>query len=287
MSGRRAGAILATVVLMTVTWTHAVAGAASRQGPAQLSTGRVDEAQVTLGWSGDADVTRPAGGAFSAAVDLSATGRNAAAAQVTIDDSGGAVAIGQRQGSGSVDVQVVRRQIGGRFSVPRDLSAPGVAGAPQVGIDRTGEVVAVWERLVGPELAGVVVETNAGAAAVRRRPRLAAPASARVGQRVAVTARDLAPGRRYVLRLARQGNPRGESTPCTADLSPPRRVGRTTTFHARVPTRLTCRLHGVGPSLGTVPVGPGAGYRFTACAPEGRACRADASFVSRAVRITP
>lgn len=229
---------------------------------------------------------RPAGGRFSAPATLSVPRRNASSPQVAIDETGGAVAVWERFNGAQVEVQRAQAPAGRPFSAPAGVSTLGFGGGTvQVGIDRTGDALAVWDRNNGRN---TVVQARASRTKLSRvqppRPRLKAPARARVGQRVAVIARDFKPGR-YVLRLVRQGNPGGESTPCTANLTRRRRVGRRTILHGRVPARLVCRLHGVGPALGTVPVAPGAGYRFTLCIPEGSACSAAGSFVSKAVRI--
>ncbi len=111
-----------------------------------------------------------------------------------------------------------------------------------------------------------------------------APAKAKVGQRITVLTKDL-PAGRYQMRLVLQSNPGGESTPCAANIGKADTVVDEWAFKGRVPARLTCRLHGVGRSLGTVRTTPGKGYFLTICVPEGTACSGDGAFVRRPLRI--
>jgi hypothetical protein len=90
--------------------------------------------------------TRPAGGAWSAPDDLSATGQNAATPQFTVDAQGNATAVWQRA-NGNLFVQSATRPAGGTWSAPVDLSVTGGdASGPQVAVDAQGIATAVWQR---------------------------------------------------------------------------------------------------------------------------------------------
>jgi hypothetical protein len=96
---------------------------------------------------------RPAGGAFAAPLDLSATGHNAADPQVAFDGSGNALAVWDRSNGTSSIVQGAFRPAAGTFASPVDISVAGVAGRdafdPQVAFDATGNALAVWEHPAG------------------------------------------------------------------------------------------------------------------------------------------
>ena len=94
--------------------------------------------------------TRPAGGTFAAAVDLSAAGQDAGQPQVALDDAGGAIAVWERSNGTDSIVQAAVRPAGGTFTAPVDLSLAG-RGAydPQVALDRDGDAIAVWKRFSG------------------------------------------------------------------------------------------------------------------------------------------
>ena len=94
--------------------------------------------------------SRPAGGAWTPAVDLSAEGQNAEAPQVALDLAGDAVAAWARfDGSKSI-IQSASRAAGGAWEIPHDLSATGAsAETPQVALDPAGNAVAVWSRANG------------------------------------------------------------------------------------------------------------------------------------------
>lgn len=96
------------------------------------------------------EAVRPPGGAFSAAADLSAAGRDVSVPQIAINPGGEAVAVWQ--GSNGLDtiIQGAARPSGGSFSALPDLSAAGRdASQPQVAIDPAGEAIAVWQRSDG------------------------------------------------------------------------------------------------------------------------------------------
>jgi hypothetical protein len=95
----------------------------------------------------------PAGGSWSAPVDLSATGQDASEAQVAVDGSGNATAVWFRSNGTNDIVQSAVRPAGGSWSAPVDLSATGRnAGAPQVAVDTSGNATAVWQRHNGTHL---------------------------------------------------------------------------------------------------------------------------------------
>lgn len=98
--------------------------------------------------------TRPAGGSWSAPVDLSAPGEEAQSPQLALDAAGDAVAVwtrfnGAESGTRSV-VQSAFRPAGAAWSAPADLSAADRnAELPQVGIDGSGSAVAIWRSFDG------------------------------------------------------------------------------------------------------------------------------------------
>ena len=94
--------------------------------------------------------SRPAGGAWSGPVDLSAGGGNALEPQVAIDGSGNAVAVWSRSNGSRTVVQAAVMGAGGAWSPAVDLSdAERNASAPQVAVDPAGNAVAVWSRFNG------------------------------------------------------------------------------------------------------------------------------------------
>ncbi|HET9257141.1 MAG TPA: hypothetical protein VFO16_18350, partial [Pseudonocardiaceae bacterium] len=93
---------------------------------------------------------RPAGGAWQAPINLSATGQNASTPQVGIDAQGDAVAVWTHFSGTNDIVQAAARSGGGAWQAPVNLSAVGQnAVAPQVGIDAQGDAVVVWTRSNG------------------------------------------------------------------------------------------------------------------------------------------
>ena len=95
--------------------------------------------------------TRPSGGSWSTpADDLSASGQNASAPQVTVDADGTAIAVWGRSNGTNTIIQSSTRPSGGSWSAPEDLSEPlGSAIQPQVTVDPTGLATAVWKRYDG------------------------------------------------------------------------------------------------------------------------------------------
>jgi hypothetical protein len=88
--------------------------------------------------------TRPAGGSWSAPVNLSPAGKDARSPQVVLDPQGGATAVWEEENSGTI--KSASRPAEGSWSAPVNLSAAGEwAFAPQVAVDARGNATAVWE----------------------------------------------------------------------------------------------------------------------------------------------
>jgi PKD domain-containing protein len=107
--------------------------------------------------------TRPAGGAWQAAFDLSAAGENAGAAQVAADGLGGWVAVWQRSNGANTIIQAARRPAGGGWEAPVDLAPAGEnAEAPAVAADAVGDATAIWDRSDGSETIAQAAGLDAG-----------------------------------------------------------------------------------------------------------------------------
>jgi PKD domain-containing protein len=89
---------------------------------------------------------RPAGGTFSAPVNLSAAGLMGPLPRAAIDGAGNVTVVWQQWGPESAIVQAATRPAGGTFSAPTDLSAPGNVSGAQVATN-AGETVAAWGRV--------------------------------------------------------------------------------------------------------------------------------------------
>ena len=86
-------------------------------------------------------------GSWSTPVDLSATGEDAYDAQITVSSTGLATAIWYRNNGSNDIIQSSTSQIGGAWTTPVNLSAAGQdASEPQLTVDSTGLVTAVWLR---------------------------------------------------------------------------------------------------------------------------------------------
>jgi hypothetical protein len=95
--------------------------------------------------------SKPAGGAWLGAIDLSEEGENAEAPQVAVDPTGGAVVVWSREEGADKIVQSSAKPAGGAWLAPDDLSAAGLdAEAAQVAVDPAGNAVAVWISSPGP-----------------------------------------------------------------------------------------------------------------------------------------
>jgi PKD repeat protein len=124
-------------------------------GDAVVAWRRLDGANYVI-----ETANRPAGGAWSAPLQLSAAGQNAETPQLALDAAGDAVAVWSRSNGSNYIVQSAT-MAGGGWGAPLDLSAPGAdAKAPQVAVDGAGHFVAVWSRSTGPSTA--VVQSATG-----------------------------------------------------------------------------------------------------------------------------
>jgi hypothetical protein len=186
MSGRahtprvsRRGLALTAVLILLSTWLATASRAeAAWLPPVDISRpgGDATEPQVAVDSAGDvvvvwrrfdgADyaieaVERPAGGAWSAPLQLSAAGQNAETPQLAVDAAGDAVAVWSRSNGPNHIVQSATRPAGGGWGAPLDLSAPGAdAKGPQVAVDGAGHFVAVWSSSTGPSTAAVQSATG-------------------------------------------------------------------------------------------------------------------------------
>jgi hypothetical protein len=94
--------------------------------------------------------TRPPGGSFGAAVDLSAAGQNAFSPQIAFAPDRTATAIWRRSNGANSIIQAATRPAGDAFGAAVDLSAAGGnAVGPQIGIATDGTPTAVWYRFNG------------------------------------------------------------------------------------------------------------------------------------------
>ena len=111
---------------------------------------------------------RPAsGGAWQAPVQLSEAGRNASAPVVRIDPAGEAIVAWELfDGSHQIVQASVRPEAGGAWTSPVTLSDPGDDSySPQIGLDPSGEAIAVWELYNGSNaIAQASVRPQAGGA---------------------------------------------------------------------------------------------------------------------------
>jgi hypothetical protein len=97
--------------------------------------------------------SRPAGGSFGPAVDLSGPGRSFSP-QIDLNAGGAAVVVWSRVVTlGEFVVQARTRAAGGSFGAPVDLSTGdgdlSQAGAPQVALNDAGDAIVVWELFKG------------------------------------------------------------------------------------------------------------------------------------------
>jgi hypothetical protein len=97
--------------------------------------------------------TRPAGGSWSAPVDISAAGEVAHAPQVAVDSEGNATAVWERYNPKGTLIQSATRPAGGSWSAPVSLFKPRrLADRPQVAVDPRGNATAIWLRSDGNDL---------------------------------------------------------------------------------------------------------------------------------------
>jgi hypothetical protein len=131
-------------------WSPPVTLSAAGAWPGLLAAG--PEGNVTAVWLLERDegnrsvvqsATRPAGGSWSAPVNLSPVGQAARSPQIALDPQGGATVVWQEEYSSALESAT--RSSGGSWSAPVTLSADGVwAIWPQVAVDSQGNATAVW-----------------------------------------------------------------------------------------------------------------------------------------------
>ena len=91
--------------------------------------------------------TRPPGGAFGPAVNLSVAGLEAVTPQIAVAADGTATAVWRRDDGSNHVIQASTRPVGGVFGAPVNLSATGQdATAPQIAVAADGTTTAVWQR---------------------------------------------------------------------------------------------------------------------------------------------
>ena len=94
--------------------------------------------------------TRPPGGSFGEAVDLSETGQNASKPQIGFAPDGTATAVWYRYNGSKYVIEAATRPPGGSFGEAVDLSETGQnAQQPQIGFAPDGTATAVWTRSNG------------------------------------------------------------------------------------------------------------------------------------------
>jgi PKD repeat protein len=100
------------------------------------------------GWSTVVVAARPAGGAWTSPVPLSATGGQAVDLDLAVDGSGRVTVLWNRVGGGHAPAQVRQSLPGGAWSPTVDISAPTVSAyRPVLGVAPGGSLVAAWGRL--------------------------------------------------------------------------------------------------------------------------------------------
>ena len=95
--------------------------------------------------------SRPAGGVWQPAANLSEGGHSASFPQVAIDSKGDAVGVWNRYNGANEVIQGASRPASGGWQGPVNLSEPGQnTYQPDVSMDAQGDAVAVWERGANP-----------------------------------------------------------------------------------------------------------------------------------------
>ena len=110
------------------------------------------------GWTVQA-AYRSAGGAWQSSVPLQLPQTGTAAPDVVIDDSGRAVAVWAATSGSGWRVQAASRSLDGTWTKASAISGPDATGsiAPQLALEGTNDVLAVWSRSVG---ARAVIEAS-------------------------------------------------------------------------------------------------------------------------------
>jgi hypothetical protein len=108
---------------------------------------------------------RPRGGAWGSPQDISVPGVLSGLPQVEFDRQGTATAVWYRATLGpfTETVQSSVHPRGGAWGLPQDVSEPGVlAVAPQIGIDRAGNAIALWaDQTVSPSAVQASIRPHA------------------------------------------------------------------------------------------------------------------------------
>jgi PKD domain-containing protein len=130
-------------------------GGRDAQAPSVAVNARGDAVAVWAsvglsGWSIQASY-RPAGGTWQAPAPLQTPLAGTAAPDVVIDPSGKAVAVWAATSGSGWRVQTAIRSVDGSWSKPFALSGPDATGsiAPQLALEGTNDVLAVWSRSIG------------------------------------------------------------------------------------------------------------------------------------------
>jgi len=138
-------------------------GGRDAQAPSVAVNARGDAVAVWAsvglsGWSVQSSY-RPAGGAWQTAVPIRAPQAGTAAPDVVIDPNGKAVAVWAATSGGGWRVEAATRSVDGSWSRPTALSGPDATGsiAPQVALEGTNDVLAVWSREIA---SGTVIEAS-------------------------------------------------------------------------------------------------------------------------------
>jgi len=100
------------------------------------------EVQIGSAWFVRA-ADRPAGGAWTAAVEISPPGGRSP--KIAVDARGTATAVWEASRSGGSVVQASQRPLGGAWQAPVDISAP-AGSLPQLAVGPQGDAVVVWQR---------------------------------------------------------------------------------------------------------------------------------------------
>ena len=151
---------LASALVLVAFPAAAVVGSWSTPAEVSLTAGDAYDPQVTVDstglatavwWGSNGSVfliqssTSQSGGTWSSPVDVSLTGGDALDPQLTVDSTGLVTAVWYRFDGSTNIIQSSTSQSGGAWSAPVSLSATGAnAFAPQVTVDSTGLVTAVW-----------------------------------------------------------------------------------------------------------------------------------------------
>ncbi len=110
--------------------------------------------------------TRPPGGTFAVAEDLSEPGQDAFLPQIAFDPDGTSTVVWRRSNGSNQIAQATTRPAGGSFGPAENLSqaGQGVAGGPSIAIAANGDTTVVWARSNGSNnIAQAVTRPDGGA----------------------------------------------------------------------------------------------------------------------------